>query len=200
MEKIPTLYARGRDGRLLDQFSPEIPSMMESWTATEKLEGASVRVTVRSGTLVRLEVRCLPSKEQGKSGIVEPWYRDAHPQDQATSSDYWLWDAATNTNYDGVPDGEWPAEAVGPKIMGNPLELENRTLYFFSLIPWADQLASSVNIPQIFGRIPVDKEDLEVFLSESFSSLNHSKPMEGIVWWHFDEPVAKIKLKDFHGR
>lgn len=196
MNKIPTLFERTSDGRLTDVLSPYVATEPSGWIATEKLDGANVRVTVRSGNLVRLEARRNPSKDQKREGIVEPWYRDAAPEGEKTS-DFWLWDAARGTNFAGVPDGEHSAEAVGPKIQGNPLQLDSHTLYFFSLIPWRDDLASSINIPKVFGRTPIDPDDLHEWMLDQHSGVNSRVGIEGIVWWDFDEPVAKIKLKDY---
>jgi len=197
MIKVPTLYERTSDGRLTDTLSPHLTTAPSNdWLATEKLNGANVRVTVRSGTLVRLEARCNPSKDQKHDGIIDPWYREAAPLN-VKSSDYWLWDAANNTNFAGVPNGEHVAEAVGPKIQGNSLELEFHTLYFFSLIPWRESLASSINIPKVFGRTPIDPDELYDWMLLQRSKANDHAGIEGIVWWDFDEPVAKIKIKDY---
>ncbi|MGW8178408.1 MAG: RNA ligase family protein [bacterium] len=197
MNKIPTLFDRADDGRLLDAYSRHLTTLpSDEWVATEKLDGANVRVTVRSGELVRLEARRNPTKNQKHDGIIEPWYRDASPEGEKTP-DFWLWDAARNTNYSGIPDGEWPAEAVGPKIQGNPLQLESHTLFFFSLLPWRDSIASSVNLPTVFGRVPVDIDELHEWMLERHSGVNPRVGIEGIVWWYFDDPVAKIKLKDY---
>ena len=167
-----------------------------SWVATEKIDGANVRVTVRNGTLVRIEARRNPTRRQKEAGIVEPWYRDAEPV-EVNSPDKWLRDAAANVNYQGIPDGEWSAEAVGPKIQGNPLKLEEHTLYFFSLIPWKDSLSATINIPAIYGRVPFDFEELRDWMFLQQSDVNPEVGIEGIVWWLFDDPVAKIKVKDY---
>lgn len=196
MEKIPTLFERDRGGKVFDQLSNRVLQPSNNWVASEKLDGANVRVTVRNGEMVRLEVRRNPSKKQKETGIIDPWYRDAHDRNSKTS-DYWLWDAAINTNYAGVPDGEWSAEAIGPKIQGNPYNLEEHTLFFFSLVGWEGMLASSVNIPHVYNRAPFEFEALRDWLGSLKSSVNSEMQVEGVVWWVMDMPVAKIKLKDF---
>jgi hypothetical protein len=198
MDKIPSLFERSKSGKISDRYSNDVLSPTLDWVATEKLDGANVRLTVRSGNLVRLEVRKNPSLKQKENGIYHPWYRDA-ASPEARDGDYWLWRAAENTPLHGVPDGEWSGEAVGPKIQGNPLELEKPVVYLFSLIPWRDSLASSVLLPQVIDRVPLDYDSLSEWLPLASSSVNPDQSIEGVVWWHFDEPVAKIKLKDFYG-
>lgn len=196
MEKIATLFERGRNGRVTDILSEHVLAPSLEWVATEKLDGANVRLTVRSGQLVRLEARRNPSKEQKEEGIIHPWYRDALPEGEK-HSDYWLWKAARNTLLLGVPDGEWGGEAVGPKIQGNPLQLEQHTVYLFSLLPWRDSLGSAIPIPPVIERAPLGYDELAEWLPSQRSQVNPDVGIEGVVWWFFDEPVAKIKCKDF---
>jgi hypothetical protein len=196
MDKIPTLFRRQRNGSVAPLLSEHVFSPSLDWVATEKLNGANVRLTVRSGNLVRLEVRRNPSARQKENGIIHSWYRDASPQD-SRDADYWLWRAAENTNLFGIPDGEWSGEAVGPNIQDNPLGFDKPTVYFFSLIPWRDSLASSVNIPPVIDRAPLDYDEIMEWLPTKRSALNSKVNIEGVVWWLHDEPVAKIKLKDF---
>lgn len=195
MEKIPTLFARSR-GHIVNEISHEVLHPDVDWFATEKLDGANVRVTVRSGEMVRLEARRNPSREQKARGIIQPWYRDADTASRK-NADVWLWEAARKVNYQGVPDGEWSAEAVGPKIQGNPLNLDEHTLYFFSLIPWRDVLSSTINMPHVYGRVPLEFEELYDWMRAERSKVNPDAGVEGVVWWMFDEPVAKVKLKDY---
>lgn len=198
MDKISTLFQRSRNGAITENYSENVLRPSLEWVATEKLNGVNVRVTVRSGTLVRLEVRKNPSAKQKEEGVVHSWYRDASPEG-SKDSDYWLWVAARNTSLVGVPDGEWAGEAVGPKIQGNSLELEQHIIYLFSLIPWRETLASSILIPPVLDRVPVTYEELEEWLPYQASKINDKVQAEGVVWWFYDEPVAKIKVKDFNG-
>lgn len=198
MDKISTLFQRSRNGAITENYSENVLRPSLEWVATEKLNGVNVRLTVRSGNLVRLEVRKNPSAKQKEEGIFHSWYRDAS-QEGSKDSDYWLWIAARNTSLVGVPDGEWAGEAVGPKIQGNPLELEQHVIYLFSLVPWRETLASSILIPPVLERVPVTYEELEEWLPYQKSKINDSVYAEGVVWWFYDEPVAKIKVKDFSG-
>lgn len=196
MFKIATLFERDRNGRVVDILSEHALPPSLDWVATEKLDGANVRLTVRSGSLVRLEARQNPTKAQREEGILNPWYRDAAPEVE-NRSDWWLWNAARRTPLFGVPDGEWSGEAVGPKIQGNPLDLPDHRIYLFSLLPWRDVLSSSIPMPPIIERAPLDFEELQDWLPTQASGINPKVAIEGVVWWLFDEPVAKIKRKDF---
>lgn len=195
MQKVPTLYTRDFRGHVIDVLSEFVISPGSSWVATEKLDGANVRLTVRSGKLVRLEVRKIPSREQRVEGIFHPWYRDAMPE--GDNHDYWLWQACHNTNLMGVPDGEWEGEAVGPKIQKNALKLDKHVVYLFSLHPWRDGLGSNILIPPVVPFAPMSFEELFDYFIDQQSVVNPAARMEGLVYWFFDEPVAKIKASDF---
>ncbi|MFD0535790.1 hypothetical protein ACFQY7_20625 [Actinomadura luteofluorescens] len=78
MEKIPTLFERDDRFRVVDRPRAECAWVFEgAGTGTEKLDGTNVRLTVRSGLLVRVEKRRNPSKAQKQQGIVDGWYVDA---------------------------------------------------------------------------------------------------------------------------
>lgn len=197
MDKIITLFERERHGgKVIDQYAAGVLQPSLEWVATEKLNGVNVRLTVRDETLVRLEVRQPPSRKQRDDGITHPWYRDALPEDEALH-DYWLWNAARNTRLVGVPDGEWAGEAVGPKIQKDSLKLPSHRVYLFSLLPWIDSLPDGVPLPPVIPRAPLDFDSLADWLPFQDSLVNPEAPMEGIVWWFFDEPVAKVKASDF---
>ena len=166
-----------------------------SWVATEFVEGAGIRVTVRSGTAVRVEVKKRPSAEQRKSGISESWYRDASRD--VLSADKWLKEAVNNTSWHSVPDGEWFAVAIGPKILDNPYQLAAPRVVVPSLMPWVESLSSLAPVVPIQERCPVDFNSLEVWLDGRKSFLNSSVPIRGIVWWCFDVPVAKVLSDGF---
>lgn len=196
MEKIATLFSRERrSGKVTSDCNPEVLQPSLEWVATEKLDGINVRLTVRSETVVRLEVRCPPNVKQREDGITHPWYRDAHSEEDGR--DYWLWNAARNTNLSGVPDGEWEGEAVGPKIQKDSLGLPSHRVFLFSLIPWAETLDAGCPIPPILHRAPLDYDMLMDWLPAQASGVNPEIGIEGIVWWFYDEPVAKIKTSDF---
>jgi len=83
MEKIPTLFERDESFKVVNR-----PKVECSWVfdgegvGTEKLDGTNIRLTVRSGQLVRVEKRRNPSKVHKQQGIVPfnldvPSYVDA---------------------------------------------------------------------------------------------------------------------------
>lgn len=184
MRKIKTIFERDWNGNraVIDQIlvSPEV---LQAATATEKLDGMNVRLTVRNYTLVRLEKRRNPDKVQKLKGINEPWYMDA---DEFSPGDKYLWEAARNTDITDVPDGEWSGEAVGPKIQGNPLNLEKHEVVLFSL-----------GKAPIFENVPVTYTELAQWLPQQLSKYGKNCGIEGIVWHTQDGDMFKIKTKDF---
>lgn len=209
MRKVPTILDRDWDG---DRgVIPKVLVNPGGATATEKLNGSNVRVTVRTdasspggpnslAVAVRLEKRRNPTKEQKRDGITEPWYVDASRDEPA---DRFLFEALDNTPLLDIPEGEWSAEATGPKIQGNPLKLEEHRLFFFDL----DRLPSEACVPVLEG-VPVLQEFpseeavtaffhlLREYLREARSLVNPEVSIEGIVW-HGDMHWAKIKRADF---
>lgn len=121
MKKITTIFDRDWEGnrKVIDKLLID-PEKFLIATATEKLDGTNVRVTVRNHTAVRLEKRRNPDKIQKQKGISEPWYVDA---DEYDAQDKWMYDALKNTDLTDIPDGEWSGEALGTNIQGNPYGL-----------------------------------------------------------------------------
>lgn len=187
MEKIPTLFERDWKGnrKVIDQLAVT-DFDFENANATEKLDGMNVRITVRNHTVVRVEKRRNPSKAQKAEGIKDPWYVDAH---EGAKEDQYLFEATANTDFATVPDGEWSAEALGPKIQGNPLQLETHQLYFFSLSEWRNKVT--------FENVPTDFAGLKEWLPKQKSLLGNDCGIEGIVWHHTNGSMCKIKVKDF---
>ena len=186
MEKIPTIFERNWEGnrKVKNIFIQNLSSeKLKTMTATEKLDGTNVRVTVRNHTCVRLEKRKNPTKEQKVEGIKNPWYVDAIESDQ---QDKHIFSALKNTDLSSVPDGEWSGEALGENIQGNPLNLTGNTIVFFSLghTPVLDA--------------PTTFEELKEWLpqQESVYSKNGCK-IEGIVWHGENGEMFKIKARDF---
>lgn len=183
MEKIPTLFERD------DTFgvTPRVRAGCE-WVlagegaATEKLDGTNVRLTVRSGQLVRLEKRRNPTKVQKKQGIKDGWYVDA---DEFGPEDRWIYDAARSTDITAWPDGEHVCEALGPSVQGNPLGLSKHVC-----LPFNVQAPVYEDSPRTF-------DGLRAFLAAIPSRYSPGHTAEGIVFHHPDGRRAKIKRKDF---
>ncbi len=183
MRKIPTIFKRdeNRGGKIKNEYVVDT-ELFAIATATEKIDGTNIRVTVRSHMVVRVEKRRNPDKIQKHKGITEPWYVDASD----SSEDKWIMDAVKNTNFAGIPDGEWSGEAVGPNIQGNPLNLEKHEVVFFTL-----------NQAPIFENVPTDFEGLKAWLPAQKSKYGNNCGIEGIVWHCSNGKMMKIKTKDF---
>jgi hypothetical protein len=183
MEKIPTIFDRGDAFKVIDR-----PRRGCEWVfagegrATEKLDGTNVRITVRSGKVVRVEKRRNPGKLQKQQGIVDGWYVDA---DEYSKEDKWIFEAVRGTDVRGWPDGEHSAEALGPSIQGNVLGLPGHLCVPFNL-----EVPAYEKAPRTYG-------DLLPFLETLESRFSPGHLAEGIVFHHPDGRRAKIKRKDF---
>lgn len=182
MKKIPTLFQRGPDGRVIDQVTPGCEWVLAGeGVATWKWDGACCMV--RDGKLfkrreakaVELVARPIPHFEivdvdpmTDKSygwvpvgrGPEDRWFREGLEWHQRL--------------IDGVAaDGTY--ELVGPKINGNPERLP-----FHDLIPHGK--TRDMDAPREFNDLRDYLYDLDI---------------EGLVWWHTDGRKAKLKKKDF---
>lgn len=184
MEKIPTLFERDEHFHVVNRPRAECAWVFDgAGVGTEKLDGTNVRLTVRSGQLVRIEKRRNPSKAQKAAGIVDGWYVDT-----AEVVDKWILAAAANTDVANWPDGEHPCEALGPRIQGNPLALADHVCVPFDLAAPA-----VVSVPRGY-------DELWEFLDGLESRYSPGNLAEGIVFHHPDGRRAKIKRKDFPQR
>lgn len=182
MNKIKTIFKRDWDGNrgVIDEYDVVSMLLVEA-PATEKLDGTNIRVTIRNNQIVRMEKRCNPSKKQKVQGILDPWYKDV---DEYNPEDKYIVEAIKNREYKNIRDGEWSGEAVGPKIQGNPLNLEKHTVCLFS-----------VGEAPVFENVPITYNELKEWLPKQKSKFGNNCGIEGIVW-HIDE-MFKIKTKDF---
>lgn len=181
MRKTPNLFVRAGDGTLTREINPECQWVVDGvGVATEKLDGSNVRITTRCGEIVRVEARQNPKRDHKARGIIHPWYRDAQePQHK------WLLEAAANTDTSDWPDGSHCAEAMGPKIQGNPLGLERHICHPFFLKPLVVHAA------------PRDWSGLRAFLATQDSLFSPGHLSEGLVFHHPDgKRRAKAKRKD----
>jgi len=189
MQKIPTIFERdwNNNGKITNQMitglSLEALTLDKSVKATEKLDGTNVRITIRNYIAVRAEKRRNPDKIQKAKGIIEPWYVDASEFD---SQDKYIFDGIKNTDLSIIPDGEWSGELLGKNIQGNPLNLDNNQIVFFSL----------GQVP-VFEDVPTSYENLKEWLPKQKSKYGNNCGIEGIVWWFAGKPIGKIKVKDF---
>lgn len=172
MKKIPTLFERDWDGdrgRVTNQVAVVLtPGVL----ATVKWDGTAVMM--RAGILYR--------RASVKKGRAAPMGFEPVEINETTGKAIgW------------VPVGNDPAdqwhrepprpdchgrtfELIGPKVQGNPYDLDRHAYKMHG---------DAICMPQP----PTDFEGLRAFLRDF--------PHEGIVWWDFSQPVAKIKRKDF---
>ena len=186
MKKIKTIFDRNWEGNRKVIDKPVEGLNLESLKfakATEKLDGTNVRVTFRNRIVVRVEKRRNPDKIQKAKGIEEPWYVDASPYE---TQDKWIYDGLKNTYFTEMPDGEWSGELIGPNIQGNPLNLLQNVVIFFSR-----------GQAPVFEDVPVSYEELKAWLPKQKSKFGNNCGIEGIVWHFEDGTMYKIKLKDF---
>lgn len=186
MKKIKTIFERDWNGNRKVINQPIEGLNLETLnfaTATEKLDGTNVRITVRNNNVVRVEKRRNPDKIQKAKGITEPWYVDA---DEYGPEDKWIFDGIKNTDFATITDGEWSGELLGPNIQGNPLNLETNRIVFFSL----------GQAPK-FEDVPITYDGLKEWLPKQKSKYGVDCGIEGIVWHRDDGEMFKIKLKDF---
>ncbi len=186
MRKIKTIFDRDWNGnrRVIDKYIDGFdPQVLIGANATEKLDGTNVRITTRNHIVVRVEKRSNPSNLQKAKGIKEPWYKDA---DEYDPQDKWIFDAVKNTDFSEIIDGEWSGEAIGKNIQGNPLNLENNRIMFFTL-----------GQAPVFENVPIDYNGLKEWLSKQKSKYGNDCGIEGIVWHTKDGEMYKIKKKDF---
>jgi len=183
MEKIPTVFDRGDNFKVIDKVREECNWVIAGeGIPTEKLDGTNIRLTVRSGVIVRVEKRRNPNKSQKAQGIKDGWYVDANIE---SKEDKWIFEAVENTNVHDWPDDEHSCEALGPKIQGNPLGLLDHKCVPFNL-----------TIPD-YNEVTRTFEGMKEFLAEVESKYCPGHMAEGIVFHHSDGRRAKIKRKDF---
>ena len=175
MDKVPTIFQR--DPTNMSRVTPE-PHPGAAWVfageghPTRKLDGTNVRVDVAGGVVVAFWKRRNPTREAKLAG-AEPSYVSASRDDPA---DRHLFAALDVTDTAQWPDGQWPCEALGPKIQGGRESAMPR-LYAFSLFP------------EILPEFPRTVNGIRAFLEEH--------PMEGVVWHHPDrQRFGKIKARD----
>lgn len=151
---------------------------------TEKLDGTSIRLTVRNGEIVRVEKRRNPTKEEKARLIRDPWYVDARPDNPA---DQYIIEAARNTSVAGVEDGEHSAEALGPRIQNNPYGLFEHVAVIHKLAPrYPEMLRTYDSLLEACRDLP----SLFVWGAKA----------EGFVFHHPDGRMVKLRAARFWGR
>lgn len=183
MEKIPTIFDRDWDGNrgVINKPTPECTWVFKGkGIATEKVDGTNIKVKVEDGKITDVWKRRNPNKEQKERG-VEPWYEVADISDPQNKH---IFKSVDNTDASFLADGEYPCEAYGGKIQGNPLEAEP-SIYFFS------------ERPKVFDKFPRDYENIKILVIHLSSLVSPGHWAEGVVFHNPYGRMAKIKRKDF---
>jgi hypothetical protein len=178
LEKIPTLFLRNPERMQLvtREVNPEAAWVFAvEVVPTVKRDGTNVRVTILNGKCIALEKRRNPTREEKATG-AEPGYVLASIDD---SADKHIFAAVDATDFSAWPEGQWSAEALGPKIQGG--------------------VESSVPMLYPFSFRPIHLLDFPAVVTfESIRDYLEIHPIEGIVW---HDPMlhrmAKIKRRDF---
>jgi hypothetical protein len=203
MRKIPSLFQRNYDTDRLVR-NEVVPGcewvLANEGVATEKMDGTCCMI--QNGVMFkRYELKgghrapsdFIPAQDADPiTGDIPGWVRVTDgPEDK------WHREAFENCNtyshhveqLDRCPDGTY--ELLGPKIQGDPYNFPAHTLY-----KHGDMVLEGV--PHDFDGIR-DYLDNPTFVGHAFGmSAQVVMPyMEGIVWYHPDGRMAKIKRRDF---
>lgn len=183
MKKIISLFQRNYDGDRLvrNEVVPNAEWVLAGeGIATRKFDGTCC--LVRNGKLYK--------RHEVKPGGKPPLnFESANEVDKTTgkqqgwipvgesNEDRWHREGFARLMASGlcIPDMEFTCELCGPKVQGNPENVENHTLIVHSGLKGED--------------CPRDFNGIKAWLAV--------RDIEGIVWHHPDGRMVKIKKKDF---
>lgn len=175
MKKIPTIFKRNPDNmaEVLNEPHPDC-----GWV----FDGEGVATRKYDGTCCLIEGGKLYKRREVKRGkpkppdFVQTDYDETTgktvgwvPVDMSSKDDRWHAEAFIA----GLPDGTY--ELLGPRVQGNP---ENRDAHVLVAHDDAEQMDA-----------PRTYDELAAWLE--------GRNIEGLVWHHPDDRMAKIKLRDF---
>lgn len=188
MKKIPTIFKRGDDFKVINEITPGCEWVFNGeGVATEKLDGTNVQITIENGQAIKLEKRRNPTKEEKSRGEIDGTYVLVTDD----PGDKYIRDAIKNTDFTSWPDGAHSAEAIGPKIQGNPLRLERHILVRHADAP----IYSGIHLHIVEAADKFDFLKNTIRVSSSISPF--AEWIEGYVFHHPNGRMAKIKVKDF---
>lgn len=183
MKKIPTLFNREflnhKIVNITDEIMPGCEEAFLHGDATVKFDGACCAI-IDGVFYKRYDAKKGKTPPEGAIPCCDPdpitghwphWVR----VDPESPSDRWFMTAYYNLceRQGFIFDGTY--EAIGPHFNGNPHQLISDTLVIHGD-------AMIANLPRTF-------EDVKYYLKHHI--------IEGIVFWYDDEPVCKIKRRDF---
>lgn len=194
MPKLESPFVReeNKDGEYI--VTPEIKEKY-SWVfssdkvkAVEKLDGTNVSVVIRDGQITGVFNRDnrVPAFNKHKHYITKGILNSMHKD--------WL----------DIPDGQWYGELVGPKVNGNPYDLEQHLWIPFR---WYSQkhlfYKSWGKYPKTFESIrDWFRDDLIPLFYAKRHNINFEKAekkgfVEGVVFTHRDGRMAKLRRDMF---
>jgi len=166
-----------------DEIDPEYAWVFEDKTvrAVEKLHGTDVSIVIKNGYPDSIWNRTarIPFFNKGKrfiiEGILESYER----------------------GYCNLEDGQWFGELIGPKVNGNPYNLDKNIWIPFSTYCW-DRLHY-----KSWGKYPKTFESISEWfktLMPLFYMSQHNGELgfvEGVVFTHPDGRMAKLRIDMF---
>ncbi len=188
MKKIPTLFVREFDNHrvvnIRDEITPGCEEAFLHGIATVKIDGACCAI-IGGELYKRYDAKHGKKPPEGAIPCCDPDSVTGHwphwvKVDANDPGDRWFVRAAENTPFvfiDGKPrkvllDGTY--EAIGTHFNSNPYELEGDML-----------VQHGVKVVELERSFEAVKKHLE------------ENNIEGLVFWLNNEPVCKIKRKDF---
>lgn len=181
MKKIPTIYLRDPEDRahVTDEINPECQWVFDGeGVATRKFDGTCVKKSRTGMWWARREVKkggrepdsFVQVHYDPKTGKKQGWVLI----DESPFHKFWK-EAITNNDGGAVRFEPGTYELIGPKINGNPENVEVHELVPHGLVVH--------NCPDYS---PIDLINLCRLYGQ-----------EGIVWHHPDGRMAKLKVRDF---
>lgn len=175
MKKIKTLFRRDfaqKGAPILNEYEVILP---EDAIATRKYDGTAIKIS-HGRVWQRYDAKHGKLPPEGFEPCEIGPDLDGHwpgwlPVNFRSNETKWLRDAIPGNAT--LPDGTY--ELCGPHVNGNP---ERFGLHV--LVPHGKDVLE--NVPRTF---------------ESLCEYLRWRDIEGIVWWHNGEPIAKIKRRDF---
>lgn len=182
MKKIKTLFERDftNNGQIIDKYAEGTEWVVNGeGVATRKYDGTSVlirgnrmykRYELKAGKVAPDNFE--PVDNDPETGKVMGWL----PVIKDAPEDKWHVQALPEQNPDSAELEDGTYELLGPKVQGNPENVENHYL-------------QKHEDAEVYEDVPVTFNGLREWLDE--------KDIEGIVWHHPDGRMVKIKKKDF---
>lgn len=157
----------------------------EKVVCVEKLDGTNLSIELKAGQVVSI---------QNRLNVIDP---------RSPSTVHlmeWLYESLKK-GYLSLPDGIYFGELIGPKLNGNPMELDKHIW-----LPFQSYCLEHLSYKS-FKKYPVNFESLSNWLKNDIFSLYyrkvsawwHKKP-EWIMFYHPDGRIAKLRCDMFDRR